>query len=283
MNTDQIRTVVITGASSGIGRACALHMDRLGWRVFAGVRRQPDALSLSAEASGRLMPLLLDVTHRLSITTAAKLVADSVGDAGLSGLVNNAGVPYGGPVEFLDLDEVRRLFEVNFFGVIAVTQAFLPLLRLGRGRLVNMSSLSGLIASPFISPYTTSKFALEALSDALRVELHPWNIHVALIEPGPIDTPIWNKSLDIVADLRHRTPQEGLHLYGTAIHNVERGLRPHGIPAGTVARAVAHALTSRHPNTRYPIGLDGKVVSVLRLLPDRLRDWLFLSRLPKWG
>ena len=129
---------------------------------------------------------------------------------GLSGLVNNAGIAYGGPVEFLELDELRRAFEVNFFGVIAVTQAFLPALRVGHGRIVNMSSNSGLVAAPFLSPYTTSKWALEALSDALRVELDPWKIRVVVIEPGAINTPIWTKGKRTVArsatDCRKRPP-----------------------------------------------------------------------------
>src|SRR5512143_698704 len=164
------RSVVITGASTGIGRACALHMDHLGWRVFSGVRKDSDAASLRAEGSERLMPISLDVTDANSIRNAVKVVSEAVGDQGLSGLVNNAGIPYGGPVEFIELDKLRQLFDVNFFGAIAVTQAFLPLLRAARGRIVNMSSDSGMIAVPFVSPYTTSKFALEALSDALRAE-----------------------------------------------------------------------------------------------------------------
>jgi NAD(P)-dependent dehydrogenase (short-subunit alcohol dehydrogenase family) len=157
----------------------------------------------------------------------------------LTGLVNNAGVAYGGPVEVLELDELRRAFEINFFGLIAVTQAFLPALRAGGGRIVNMSSNSGMVAAPFLTPYTTSKWALEALSDALRVELEPWDIKVAVIQPGAIDTPIWNKGKDTAAKIRQRMPPDGMALYGPSVHALETGLRPHGIPAKRVAEAVA--------------------------------------------
>lgn len=276
------KTVLITGASTGIGRACALHMDGRGWRVFAGIRKGTDAKAIQREASSRLTPITLDVAVPASIARARKLIERAVGDFGLAGLVNNAGIPYGGPVEFLDLDEVRGTFEVNYFGVIAVTQAFIPLLRLAQGRIVNMSSISGRIASPFISPYSTSKFALEALSDALRVELHRWHIDVAVIEPGAIDTPIWAKGGRIANRLTSAAAPEALRLYGAAIAMVESGLKPHGIPAERVARAVAQALTSRRPKTRYPIGKDSRLVELFRSLPDRVRDGFFIRRLPNW-
>ena len=282
-NSKTLKSVVITGASSGIGRACALHMDRLGWQVFAGVRKESDEISLRAEGSDRLIPLMLDVTDARSIQDAREVVRSMQGGAGLSGLVNNAGLPSGGPVEFLALDDVRRRFDVNFFGVIAVTQAFLPLLRLAQGRIVNMSSVSGMVAAPFVSPYSTSKFALEALTDALRVELHPWHIDVCSIQPGAIDTPIWEKSGDFLRRLIDSYPPEARDLYGGAISGMQPRFVPHGIPADSVAKAVAHALTSPHPKTRYRVGLDSVFVSIFRLLPDRLRDRIVLSQLPKWG
>ena len=207
-----VKSVVITGASTGIGRGCALRMDALGWSVFAGVRKEVDATSLRAEASDRLRPLFLDVSNPRSILEAQQAVSQALGAEGLSGLVNNAGIPYGGAIEHLEMQEVRRTFDVNFFGLIEVTQAFMPLLRRAHGRIVNMSSVSGWIASPFLSPYSTSKFALEALSDALRVELHPWNIHVAVIEPGAIDTPIWAKGGEIINRLIENAPSEMMTL-----------------------------------------------------------------------
>jgi NAD(P)-dependent dehydrogenase (short-subunit alcohol dehydrogenase family) len=276
-------SVVITGASTGIGRDCALHLDKIGWRVFAGVRKQADAESLRDAVSGRLAPLILDVTDAESIKAAVELIEDAVSPKGLSGLVNNAGIGRGGPQEFLDLADVRETFEVNFFGVIAVTRALLPLLRAGQGRIVNMSSISGLVAAPFLSPYSASKFALEALSDALRLELSPWNIHVAIIEPGAIDTPIWTKSEDILKNLLARAPRQAVDLYGGVFAGLGDRLKPHGISPKKVTNAVAHALVSKHPKTRYAIGAEGQAVRLARFLPDRLRDAMILSGLPKWG
>jgi NAD(P)-dependent dehydrogenase (short-subunit alcohol dehydrogenase family) len=276
------RAVVITGASSGIGRACAMRMDAIGWRVFAGVRTADDAASLRTDASDRLEPLLLDVTDAGSVQRARTEVEKELGGAGLSGLVNNAGIAYGGPVEFLELDELRRVFEVNFFGAVAMIQAFLPALRAVRGRVVNVSSNSGLVAAPFLSPYTTSKWSLEALSDALRVELDPWKMRVAVIEPGAINTPLWNKGKDTVHRMRERFPQEALALYGDTTRALEAGLRPHGILPDRVARAVEHALTSTHPHTRYTVGLDAGLTRLVARLPDGWRDAFFKKRL-RWS
>ena len=274
-------SVLITGASSGIGRGCALHMDARGWRVFAGVRSEADAASLRSAGSARLTPVLLDVTDAQSIGAARAVVGESIGAAGLKGLVNNAGIAYGGPVEHLDLSELRQAFEVNFFGLIAVTQAFLPLLRKGGGRLVNMSSISGMVASPFLSPYSTSKWALEALSDALRVELDPWGIRVSVIRPGAINTPIWKKGRETAARTLAGAPQELAPLYGNAMDSWLAGIRPHGISVAHVARCVEHALTSRHPRTRYQVGPQATIVDLFRRLPDRLRDAVILLRLRK--
>jgi NAD(P)-dependent dehydrogenase (short-subunit alcohol dehydrogenase family) len=278
------QTVVITGASTGIGRACALHMDKLGWRVFAGVRKDSDAAALRAEASGRLRPLSLDVTDPSSIRAASDALAQAASDGALAGLVNNAGIAYGGPVELIDMADLRRTFEVNFFGAVAVIQAFLPLLRAGGGRIVNVSSISGWVASPFLSPYSTSKFALEALSDALRVELRPWNLRVSVVEPGAIDTPIWSKGAEVLERLRllNRASQPGLAPYSAALQSTAAELRPHGISAAHVAKAVAHALTSRWPRTRYAVGMDAKVANIFRHLPDGVRDHFFARRFSKW-
>ncbi len=277
------RSVVISGASTGIGRACALHLDRLGWQVFAGVRKDTDAALLRSEASDRLVPIWLDVADPSSVAQAVERVTHAVGSAGLSGLVNNAGIPYGGPVEYLDVDQVRALFEVNYFGVIALTQAFLPLLRLDQGRIVNMSSISGFVASPFVSPYSSSKFALEAFSDSLRMELHPWHIQVSVVEPGAIETPIWDKAGNVLQGVVDNAPQRGLDLYGDVIRGMQPRFRTHGISTEAVSSAVVHALSSSHPKTRYPIGFEGALIRFVSRLPDRLRDWLILSQLPKWG
>src|SRR2546429_6668900 len=182
--------VLISGASTGIGRACAEHLDGLGFAIFAGVRNQSDADSLRGAGSGRTQPVMLDVTEPESIASALRIV-DEAATAGLSGLVNNAGISVGGPLEFVEIDEWRRGLEVNFIGQVAVTQAALPALRKARGRIVNMTSIGGRLASPFLGPYNASKYALEAVTDSLRLELRQFGVAVAAIEPGAVATPIW--------------------------------------------------------------------------------------------
>jgi len=268
--------VVITGASTGIGKTTALHLDSLGFRVFAGVRKDRDGEHLKRESSGRITPLHIDVTDASTIASAAGTVANMVGGAGLAGLVNNAGIAVAGPLEFLPLDEIRQQFEVNVFGQLAVTQAFLPLLRKARGRIVNMGSISGRVSYPFIAPYSASKFALESFTDALRVELMPWGISVSIIEPGNIATPIWEKSIAASDDLQSGLPQAAKELYRPMVTSVRQAAERSGrnaIPAIVVARAVAHALTARRPKTRYLVGRDARIQLILRkLLPDRVMD-----------
>ena len=278
--------VVITGASTGIGEACALHLAGLGFRVFAGVRKEADAAALRGKAMGRIAPLSLDVTDPAALGRAAAEVAGAVGDGGLAGLVNNAGIAVAAPLEFLPLDEFRRQLEVNVTGQLAATQAFLPLLRRGRGRIVNMSSIAGRIAGPMIGPYHASKFALEALSDALRLELRPWGLHVAVIEPGTIATPIWAKSGAAAEALLAALPARAHELYGPQIAAMRaRAARAEGsgIPPRRVAEAVAHALTARRPKTRYLVGTDARIGALVARLPDRLRDRLLLRRLAEAG
>lgn len=277
-------SVVVTGASTGIGRACALRLDRMGWRVFAGVRRPADGEALRAKASARLLPVELDVTDEASIARAAGLVAESAGDAGLAGLVNNAGISVAGPLEFLPLEELRRQLEVNVTGQVAVTQAFLPLIRKGNGRIVFMGSISGRLATPFLGPYAASKFALEAIADALRVELRPWGIRVSIVEPGSIATPIWEKGQDAADELEQQLSPRGHELYDPAIAAVRQAARDaaaRGVPPGRVAKAVAHALTARRAKTRYLVGNDARLqLAMASLLPDRARDSL-VSRVMK--
>jgi NAD(P)-dependent dehydrogenase (short-subunit alcohol dehydrogenase family) len=281
------KSVVITGASSGIGAACALHLDKLGLRVFAGVRRQTDAEALKSKASSRLVAIALDVADTLSVSTAASAVAGAVGDAGLDGLVNNAGVVVTGPVEFLPLPELRRQLEINVVGQVAVTQAFLPLIRAARGRIVNMGSIAGRLATPFSSAYGASKFALEALTDALRLELAPWGISVSIIEPGAVATPIWEKGMKNGAAMLAAAPPEALVLYAEALEafkkTSEHAARNAADPL-EVARAVEHALVAAKPRTRYVIGRRAKIGAAMALLvPDRLRDSMVAKamRLPK--
>lgn len=275
--------ILITGASTGIGLTCALRFDRLGWRVFAGVRREADAVRLRESGSGRLVPVLLDVTDQASIAAAVAVVADAVGPAGLAALVNNAGIAEAGPLEFLPLETLRRMHEVNVVGLLAVTQACLPLIRRARGRIVNMGSISGRTASPFVGPYCASKHAVEALTDVLRLELDEWGIQVAVIEPGMIETPIWEKGEAAARAQRQQLSAEAEALYGSAMDAFQRMIRPAIARAGSpeqVADAVEHAVTAGEPRTRYLVGRDARLRLMLRrLLPDRAMDGLVLSLL----
>lgn len=276
------RAVLVTGASTGIGEACALHLDRLGVRVFAGVRNDVDGKALADRASERLTPVQLDVTRAETIQSARSALEAAVGQAGLAGLVNNAGLWCGGPLEFTCLDDIRAEFEVNVFGAIAVTQALLPLLRAARGRVVNVSSISGRVALPFFGPYAASKFALEAASDSLRVELRPWGMHVALVEPGDVETPIQQKAIETLRRAREAYPPEAFALYGEVFGLAEQRQR-RGAPVSRVSKAIEHALFAASPKTRYLLGLDARALSGLNRLPTRLRDWLISRALPKYG
>ncbi len=286
MATEQGSTrgaVVITGASTGIGEACALRLDRAGFRVFAGVRKQSDAEALGAKTSLRLTPLLIDVTDQAMIDQAGAAVAEAVGEAGLAGLVNNAGIAVAGPMEFVLLEELRRQLEVNVIGQVAVTQAFLPLLRKGRGRVAFIGSVSGRLFTPFVGPYSASKFAIEAIADALRIELRPWGINVAVIEPGSIATPIWEKSQAAADEWERQMPAAGHALYDGAIAAVRAFAditARRGIPPDAVAKSVEHALTSKRPKTRYLVGLDARIQALLAdIVPDRVRDGLLARQL----
>ena len=281
--TDGTRTAVVTGASTGIGEACALRLDRHGWRVFAGVRKDADGERLKQQASDRLTPILLDVTDEAAISSAAETVGTAVGEAGLDGLVNNAGITVPGPLEFLTTQDLRHQLEVNVIGQIAVTQALLALIRTGHGRIVNIGSIGGRMATPFLGPYNASKFAMEALTDSLRQALRPWGIHVAIVEPGSIATPIWQKAQAAADDLEQNLPEEAMRLYGeafAAMREAARKFEEAGIPPDEVAKFVEHALTAKRPKTRYVVGRDAQVQRVIaKVVPDRVRDSLVARQL----
>jgi NAD(P)-dependent dehydrogenase (short-subunit alcohol dehydrogenase family) len=275
--------VVITGASTGIGEACALHFDQLGYRVFAGIRKAADGDSLRRRASERLVPVRLDISDEMEVGQAARSVIEALKGGPLAGLINNAGIVVGGMLEFLPLDALRRQLEVNVIGQIAVTQAFLSSLRKARGRIVNIGSVSGLISSPFTGAYSASKFAMEALTDSLRMELRPWKIHVAIIEPGFVQTPVIEKSLATVQELGRQLPPEAIQLYGPserAFEDATRRESAKAVPAGVVVKAVVHALTARRPRTRYLVGAHSSLeIRLGRALPDRWRDALMARHL----
>ena len=260
-------TVLITGASSGIGEACALRLAADGWKVLAGVRQVSDGDRLRQAAGKTLLPILLDVTVPASIAAAQKVV----GDRALDGLVQSAGIVVAGPLESVPLAALRRQLEVNVTGVVAVAQAFLPNVRTARGRVVHIGAVSGRIAYPFLGPYAASKFALAALTDALRMELRPWGIHVALVEPGAIRTSIWDK-FQRAADL----PAGPRPLYGEAWDRFHRKAAASGSAAASpdeVVAAVGHALSAERPRTRYLVAAGNPLaLALLRALPDELRD-----------
>ena len=278
--------LLVTGASTGIGRAVALAAARAGWRVFGGVRREEDGAALEADAGGALRALILDVTEESQRERAADDIEEERGEAGLQGLVNNAGIVVSGPLEFLPLEEFRLQMEVNVTGLLAVTQRVLPLLRLAGGRIVNVGSISGRVGFPLEGAYNASKFALEGLSDVLRLELVPWGLHVALIEPGSVATPLWGRMRQQFDRAVAAMPEAAQRFYGSAFRRWREEVddcERRGISPEAVVRPVLHALTARRPRARYLVGKSARRLALAaRFLPDRLRDRLILARL-KFG
>ncbi|MDP1748715.1 MAG: SDR family oxidoreductase [Reyranella sp.] len=264
MKSTVLKSVVITGVSTGIGHGTAAELCRRGYKVFGSVRTAEQAARLQREFGSTFTPLVFDVTDADAIGRAAATVKAEIGDGGLFGLVNNAGISDPGPLTALSPDVLRRHFEVNVVGVLHMVQAFLPLLRAAKshppGRIVNISSVSGRIAYPFMGPYAASKHALEALSDSLRRELLIYGVDVIVIQPGAIDTPIWDKAAHLKTTFD-----------GTDYHPVLKGMNPAGerrtaLPVAAVTRRIIDALVLRRPKTRY-------------VVPDRwVRYWL----LPRW-
>jgi NAD(P)-dependent dehydrogenase (short-subunit alcohol dehydrogenase family) len=278
----KIRCVFVTGASTGIGYDTTRLLAARGWRVFAGIRREADGSRVQALGPALVVPVRLDVTDATSIAAARAFIETAVGNAGLDGLVNNAGIAVVGPVETVPLEDWRRQFETNVFGAIGVTQAFLPLLRRGRGRVVMISSISGRVSYPLLGPYAASKYALEAVTDALRLELLPDGISVTLIEPGPIKTPVWEKSRaasqlltqSVAPDLAARYGPLREKLRTATERSVAAGLEPTAVSA-----AVERALTARRPRIRQVIGRNARLGLLLKLLPDRWSDRLIAASL----
>lgn len=268
--------VVVTGSSTGIGRACAVALDRQGFHVLAGVRKEADGESLEAAAAG-LEPVIVDVTDAATIEALrAKVEAEHGGR--LAGLVNNAGISVAGPVEGVPVDEWRRQFEVNVIGQVAVTKALLPALRAAKGRVAFMSSVGGRNAIGLLGPYGASKHAIEAIGDSLRQEMQPFGVNVAIIEPGSVATPIWEKGLEDAAASRAALGEEVDRLYGErldAFAALAEKTGAAGVPPEDVAKAVTHALTADRPKTRYVVGRDARAQLAMKaILPDRGLDRL---------
>lgn len=272
--------ILISGASTGIGRACAIDLARKGHRVWAGVRSPKSFDDLAKIKIANLEPVFLDVTEDASVEKALRELQKK--DGVLHALVNNAGIAVGGPIEALPMEEWRRQFETNFFGVIRLTKACLPLIRETKGRIVNVSSISGRVASPFLSPYSTSKFALESFSDSLRREMRPLGVKVSVIEPGAINTPIWAKSRG-ENEINDKDLDPSLALvYGNQLVKFKEridGVARDAEPVALVINALDHALTSDKPKTRYPVGRGIALSSRLAgILPDPLMDKLLRSK-----
>ncbi len=271
-------SILVTGASTGIGEACALHFDRLGWQVFAGVRRDQDGDRLKAQAVGRFHPVNIDVTDRASVEQGAKEIETALDGRGLTAVVNNAGVAVGGPVEYVPLDEWRRQLEVNVIGQLSVTQAVLPLIRRSgaQGRIVFMGSIGGRMSSPLIAPYNASKHAIEAIAESMRHELASAGIRVVVVEPGAVRTPIWDKGQASADDIEAALPAEAVERYGAAIADLRKAMTFQartGVQPDVVAHVVEKAVTSSRPAARYLVGRDAKLMaSIARFLPDRARD-----------
>jgi NAD(P)-dependent dehydrogenase (short-subunit alcohol dehydrogenase family) len=275
------RSILITGASSGIGRATALRLARHGWRVFAAVRKETDAQAIKAEAAEPLETVLLDVNDRGSINTAARDVAARLAGRGLDALFNNAGIGSASPVEYTPLDKLREIYEVNLFGQVAMIQAFLPLVRLAKGRIINTGSVGDHLTPPFAGGLASSKAAFASMSAALRLELRPQGIHVCVIEPGAIKTPAVEKTLGGVEKTIAGLHTEAAALYGEAMRRMARTFakKEHaGSSPEVVAEVVERALTDRNPKSRYAAGKDSvKLALLARLLPEKLLDIAILK------
>lgn len=271
--------VLVTGASTGIGKAIVENLADNGIRAFAAVR------DLSTVAEHPLVtPVRLDITSAKEALEAAETVRAALGESKLKGLVNNAGVAVGGPLEFVDLDEFRRQLEINVIGQLAVTQAFLPLLREhGSARIVFTSSIGGRIAAPFIGPYAASKHALNGMAESLRRELKPFGMGVSVLAPATVSTPIWDKAGDQIDDLVAGLPPRAIELYGDTIdsmRSIAGNATDGGIPPSKVAEAAHHALFSRRPKAEYLVGREAKIMATAsNLMPYRTFDKAVLKQI----
>lgn len=273
------RTVLVTGAARGLGRATSLALADRDFRVVAGVRSDTDARALADLSSG-ITPITLDVTQPQHRAAAAEAIRAATGERGLWGLVNNAGVVFPGPLEFLPLDALREQLEVNVVGLLGLTQALLPALRRARGRIVNVSSVNGRLATPFSGAYAASKFALEAVSDALRRELSPAGVDVVVIQPGAFRTDIWDTSRERARRISGGYPTSAHQHYGGVLARLNEVKVPDraGDPA-RVARVIVRALLARRPRARYVVGGDARIGKLLAaVFPDRLVDRLLAAR-----
>jgi NAD(P)-dependent dehydrogenase (short-subunit alcohol dehydrogenase family) len=261
-------TIFITGASTGIGRAAAERLARAGYDVIPGLRR-PDPLPDPVRP-----PVQIDLADAETIDTACAEVIERA-NGNLVGLVNNAGFTQSGPFEVLSVEDWRRQFEVNFFGHLAVTRALLPALLHTKGRIITTGSIGGRHAAPFIGPYSASKFAVRGWMDAMRRELAPQGVHAVLLEPGAIDTPIWDKGNAIADDLLARLTPEQQRRYDKQVAGARKTAdfaASHAISADHCAKVIERAMTARRPKGHYVVGTDARLQAAIATLPSGLQD-----------
>ena len=270
--------VLVTGASTGIGEAAALLLAEQGHLVFAGVRKSADGERLRAAGGDLLVPVHLDVTDQTTIDAAVDTVRRRSGTTRFAGLVNNAGVARGGPLEYLEIDVWREQLEINVLGQVAVTRAFLPLLREGCGRIVFIGSIGGRVSTSLMGPYGASKFALEGIAESLRHELHPFGIGVVLVEPGVVRSKIWDKGSETADELEASATPEMLERYRPHIDKMRSSIMANnsaGVDVTVPARVIGRALFAANPKPRYLVGPDAKAVALMaRFAPDRVKDAL---------
>jgi NAD(P)-dependent dehydrogenase (short-subunit alcohol dehydrogenase family) len=273
---------LITGASRGIGRAAALRLARSGWEVHATVRRAEDGEALVAEnGGGGIHVLELDVAEAAQIAALEERLPER-----LDAIVNNAGIVISGPLETLSAEGLREQFDVNVVGAVALTNLVLPRLRASRGRIVFLSSVSGRISTPMTGAYNASKFALEAIADAWRVELRPWGVAVILIEPAMTDTDLWRKAPETLKTGEAEMSPEHRELYSGHLDGMRKTIprvQRMAAPVEGVAATVERALSAPRPRARYVVGANAKAqVALSALAPTRLQDRAnaFLTGMP---
>ena len=274
-----MKYILITGVSTGIGHDATRYLLDEGYFVFGSVRKQADADRLQQEFGERFQPLIFDVSDNDAIQKAVPLVEKKVGSEGLAGLINNAGIAYGGPLQHIPMEEFEHQFEVNVFGVMRVTQAFLPLLGAKEsvthppGKIINISSVSGIFTVPFVGAYCSSKFALESLSDALRRELLMFGIDVIVLQPGPVQTPIWAKAK--ANDNRYENTA-----YAKVFNKLDRligGAEKRALPVAVISKRIHQVLKAKRPQTRYILHSNKFGTWFISKLPDRIVDY-FIKR-----
>lgn len=277
------KSVLVTGSSTGIGKATALYLDKKGYKVYAGVRKESDAEKLKSESSDLLTPIILDVTEERSIENGFQVISND-SNYNLCGIVNNAGIGISGVLEATPVSDIRKIMEVNVIGLLAVTKIFIPLLKLSNGRIINIGSTSGYLAFPGSSAYSGSKFAVRAITDSLRRELKIFDIYVSLISPGAVESEIWGKSKSYKESLRKSLSKDILEDYSIFIkfgEKILQNVKP--ISATEVAKSVYHALSSNKPKIYYNVGSDCKMAVKISKLPKSILDNIIWKRIKKIG